>query len=429
MTKADVKEFMANRPYVMVPDPDGKPKPAELFEAWRRSPLRREYKSVEFAPGITVPADTLNTWLGWNVAPPADGASCDKFVDFILRIICNGDAEHFGWLMDWIAHMIQKPQEPSQVAVVLKGGEGIGKGFLAKRLGDLVGHEHYAQVSNSKNVFGDFNASLADTLLLFCDELFASGDKGHEAEMKRMITEDTVQITRKGLDPVMEPRYFRTMIASNELHVVNASKDARRFFILYVNESMRDNWAYWTALAHEWDHGGKQAFFKLLQVRDISEFNYKNAPRTKALAHEKLNSLNGAQRFFYEMLSTGEAPIHQFRNGAADYELGFTRVEAFIDTATLAETAKATSNALGRVLALISVDGKAGARLTLAEGEGLRRQRRGAWVLPLPAARDAFAASLGIEVDWPDADGGWVSSLALRPEAGAKADASRNAPF
>ena len=56
--------------------------------------------------------------------------------------------------------MIQKPFERSEVAVVLKGGEGIGKGFLAKRLGDLVGREHYAQVSNSKNVFGDFNACL-----------------------------------------------------------------------------------------------------------------------------------------------------------------------------------------------------------------------------------------------------------------------------
>jgi len=37
---------------------------------------------------------------------------------------------------------------------------------------------------------------------------------------------------RKGLDPIKEPRYFRTVLASNEFHVVNASNDARRFFIL-----------------------------------------------------------------------------------------------------------------------------------------------------------------------------------------------------
>jgi len=75
----------------------------------------------------------------------------------------------------------------------------------------------------------------------------------------------------------------------------------------------------------------REAFFKLLQDRDISNFNYKNAPRTKALADEKLNSLTGARKFVYEMLCAGEAPIALFRDGVADYELGYTRVEAFIE--------------------------------------------------------------------------------------------------
>lgn len=435
MKKTDVKEFLANRPMVTVPGFGGKPKTIELFKAWRASPVRREYDAVEFAPGITLPVRIFNTWLGWKISTPPAGASCDKFVAFIKDIICNGNDEHFGWLIDWIAHMIQKPYERSEVAVVLKGGEGIGKGFLAKRLGDLVGREHYAQVSNSKNVFGDFNASLVDTLLLFCDELFASGNKGHEAEMKRMITEETVQITRKGLDPVKEQRYFRTMIASNEYHVVNASKDARRFFILYVNESMKENFAYWKSVADEWDGGGREAFFKLMQDRDISAYNHKRAPRTKALADEKLNSLKGAKKFVYDMLYAGEAPIHQFRDAVADYDLGFTRVEAFLDTATLAKEAKVSSTAMGKALALISIDKKAGARLTVEEHVSgphsvvLKRQRRGAWVLPLQNARAAFAEALGMAVDWPDVDGGWSSSLALGPEAGAAAGASRDAPF
>jgi len=39
---------------------------------------------------------------------------------------------------------------PVRLRVVLKGGEGIGKGFLLQRLGELVGREHYAHISNSK---------------------------------------------------------------------------------------------------------------------------------------------------------------------------------------------------------------------------------------------------------------------------------------
>jgi hypothetical protein len=90
---------------------------------------------------------------------------------------------------------------------------------------------------------------------------------------------------------------------------------------------------------------------------------------------------------------------------------------------------------MGSALALISVDGKAGARVTLEEhasgphSVALKWQRRGAWLLPLQAARAAFAEALGMAVEWPDVDGGWSSSLPLGPEAGAEAGASRNAPF
>ncbi|SRR6266851_4143424 len=126
MVKGDVKEFLVNRPYVKVPKPDGTEGKSELFEAWRRSPFRREYATVEFAPGITLPPGIFNTWLGWKIGPPPEGASCNKFVDFILKIICNSNDEHFQWFISWIAHMIQKPHERSEVAVVLKGGEGIG---------------------------------------------------------------------------------------------------------------------------------------------------------------------------------------------------------------------------------------------------------------------------------------------------------------
>ena len=146
----------------------------------------------------------------------------------------------------------------------------------------------------------------------------------------------------------------------------------------------------------------------MLQDRDISSFNHKRAPRTKALADEKLNSLTGAKKLIYEMLSAGEAPVALFRDGVADYTLGFTRVEAFIETTTLAKDNKVSSNAMGRALGPISVGGKAGARETITG-----QQRRGVWLLPLQDARSAFAEWLGVPVDWPDVDGGWVSSLQL----------------
>jgi Family of unknown function (DUF5906) len=50
---------------------------------------------------------------------------------------------------------------------------------------------------------------------LFGDECYAPDDRGAEGQLKRLITEPTLQIEPKGRDPIEEPNRLHVVLASN----------------------------------------------------------------------------------------------------------------------------------------------------------------------------------------------------------------------
>jgi len=99
------------------------------------------------------------------------------------------------------------------------------------------------------------------------------------------------------------------------------------------------------------------------------------------------------------------------RDGVEDYDLGLTRTEVFVATEAMAKEAKVTPKAMGAALAIIAV--QTSVRCTIRKGY----EPRGAWLRQLWTARRAFAAWLGAEVDWPNDDGRWASSIAPMAQA------------
>lgn len=142
-------------------------------------------------------------------------------------------------------------------------------------------------------------------MLLFVDEAFWAGDKQGESVLKSVITEPTLAIEKKGLDVVMVPNMLHVIMASNNTWVVPAGLDERRFLVLAVNDSMKQDVAYFSAIDQEFRTGGLEAMLDELLNRDISDFNYRNAPRTRALIDQKLLSLDPIQQWFFERLQHG----------------------------------------------------------------------------------------------------------------------------
>ena len=81
---------------------------------------------------------------------------------------------------------MQHPNRPAEVAVVLRGGKGSGKGIFGRWLRRMFG-QHGMQVTNSSHLVGKFNLHLRDCIFLFADEAFYAGDKQHESVLLSLI--------------------------------------------------------------------------------------------------------------------------------------------------------------------------------------------------------------------------------------------------
>lgn len=303
-TQADFRGNHANRRTVVLSD-DGTSL-AQLAEQWWSHPLRREYAGLVFMPGSPPEIPTVhgrpyyNLFRGWPVKPvPGD---CGLFWAHLKDIICAGDEERYRYVRRWLAHAIQKPAEMPETALVLRGGQGAGKGTLVNIYGQLFGI-HFQAISQMEQLLGKFNAHMQEAILVFGDEVTWGGNKQSEGALKAMITEPHMLIERKGLDTIRCANYRRFIFASNEDWPIALGKGDRRFLVLDVAETHRADTAYFAALRAQMKAGGLQALMHDLLAEDLRTFDVRTKPQGgQAEADLYVRTLRGIERFWYQFL-------------------------------------------------------------------------------------------------------------------------------
>src|SRR5262249_27652155 len=209
----------------------------------------RQYDDIVYAPNSENPRK-LNLWRGF-ACKPLDG-DCDLFLAHLRDNVCSGNVEYFEYLLDWMAYGVQYPDRPGEVSVVTRGKEGVGKGVAGTEYGRLVG-SHFRHIVHAKHLVGHFNSHLAHCSVLFADVTFFAGDRENESILKALITEDTILIEPKGVDPFPVRNCVHLWMSSNADWVVPAGADARRYFVLNVSDARMQNGEYFGAITRQMD--------------------------------------------------------------------------------------------------------------------------------------------------------------------------------
>lgn len=425
MAFEDLKRLYLNRRIKVGEDEKGKAVMRGAADHWLTSPDRKQYiNGVTFDPSDRAQDDgILNLWKGF-AAKPAPG-DWSLMRDHIKFVICKNDHERFDYLINWLARMLQQPDTQGETAIVLKGGEGTGKGTLAKALLYIIGH-HSLAISNSKHLTGNFNSHLRDCVFLFADEAFFAGDKSSIGSLKSLITEPYLTVEAKYQNAVQIPNFLHILMASNEEWVVPASLDARRFFVLEVPDDKKNAHGYFAAIAAQMKAGGYEAMLHDLLTLDLSEFNVRDVPITEGLQRQKKLSLGTTDAWWMDVLHRGY--VLQSKCGLGEM-FGEWREEVTTELLYASYSAFATSRherhplsreTLGRELRRFGAKPKKLFRAVVGEhitdvdtGFG-SSARKGAVIRSekpygyqfgdLHAAREAFANSTLLPVDWGDED-------------------------
>ena len=408
-TFADLRNFYCHINVVIGSDQAGNPIKIPKGNAWLKHPNRRQYSGVVFAPGKEIPG-FFNMWRGFSIEPGAGNWS--RMQRHIQQVICCGNSEYYNYLIKWMAFTVQKPDEVPEVAVVLRGKRGTGKGILARELGFLF-NEHFIHLNNPHHVTGNFNAHLQDSVLCLLDEAFWAGSKKSEGVLKTLITEPFIMIEGKYRNAVMTKNHLHIIIAGNEHWLVPAGMDERRFFVLDVSDERKQDTDYFAMLTHQMENGGREAMLHDLLTMDLTGFHPRSAPNTEALREQKLHSLAPLEAWWFERLWNGNVLPEDDDDVWTQEVPKEDLYRGYLDHSGLASTRshRGTETQVGIFLNKLLPDGwpsEGTMRKTIKEegldGEPVPKSKyvRSYMLPPLESCRETWDQNFNQTTDWPE---------------------------
>jgi hypothetical protein len=233
-----------------------------------RSPGRRSFNQFRAPPSMVGQASLAQPWIS-----------------HVAKLWPTESEREF--FFDYCAHMVQRPQEKCNAAVVLAGTQGIGKDAALVPVKAAVG------VWNSKEVDPDdlFSAyrPWLQTLMLTVNEVRTSKDEFHASSMYNILKPliaappDTLPLNDKYAKLRYVINVLRVFITTNEVHAMFIPEEDRRMFILhsYLPQKWHEKEGdpLYFARFFDWvGSGGAGHVAAWLRERDISRFNAKAPP-------------------------------------------------------------------------------------------------------------------------------------------------------
>ncbi len=148
--------------------------------------------------------------------------------------------ERFDYLINWLAYFFQALKK-SQVALVLRGNQGTGKGiFFNEIIKPLFGAE-YCKTINDKSLSSSYLGGIIENALFFnLDEISYKKveNKTIKNFLKALITNDTITAEKKFVTLEKETNiYAQVLITSNEPYVLDIEPSDRRYTIFNTSNT------------------------------------------------------------------------------------------------------------------------------------------------------------------------------------------------
>ena len=306
-------------PVIIDFDDDNEPIVGSSGEVWWHSPDHALARGgLAFDPtqdygvvkNLVAEEDAFNTWHGFAIEPKEGDWSLLR--DLMKDDLYATSEAMFNYAIHWLNKLARYPELQAETALVLGGEEGIGKGTLARAVMGWFG-PHATSIINEASLTGRFNVHLRNKAFVFIDELFA-GNKNAWALINALITEERFEVELKFGGRFMVDNHLSFMIASNNPHIVQASRTARRWAVTRGAETHMNDTAHFKKIDDQLKAGGLAAFLYAMR-REMAPYNVRAIPNTVALSVQKLYSMrHDPWGWWHNMLRRGYLYELQFGN-------------------------------------------------------------------------------------------------------------------
>lgn len=286
---------------------------ASFIDKWLKDPTMRTYCRISFEP-----SSDISTFVMPDAPPPQfifTTYTCEPNEDAIpvfnelLDILTNRQEQIKTYILNWLAHLVQKPLERPGVALIFNGLKGAGKDTLGDFLGEyIIGLKYYQNFSNQAQFFDKHDESKANKFLIKIEELSKKMlDTGLNSEIfKSSITTPILNFNPKGDTAYSLKNTMRIIATSNNSNTVDVGQKERRFVISVVSPEKIGDHEYWCTVRKElFNDAGALAIAQMLLKRDISSFRPQILPENEYLKELQEDTMDSVHKFI-EYIDSGE---------------------------------------------------------------------------------------------------------------------------
>lgn len=283
-----------------------------FIPAWQANPNIRVVANI-----VCDPLDTndknYNLWKGYRAAtltpvdPSLEAELVQPIVDHITKVITCGNEAHTQWILDYFANIVQRPANPTHVAILLYGTQGAGKGKVIQFMRERVlGEDSTNQSSNTEHdLFGRFSNLTVGRVLVQLDEL--DDVYKYTDRLKDYITGDLITYEKKGKDSIKVKNLANFLITSNNQNPIKISTDDRRMATFKCSDIYVKDYNYKVRFgAHLGRDEVARAMYQYLLKRDLSAYPYdfqQSRPVTDYYKESQMNSICLVARFLSALIN------------------------------------------------------------------------------------------------------------------------------
>ncbi len=311
---SDFKNAFEHLQFVMENEKKNEKKIWKFTNLYIQNKNKQIYSSCEFDPSRQNKNDKYNLFTGFKydkLQTEYDYDIVKIFTDHVAYVCNETDKEVkiiTEYVLQWIAHIIQKPFSKTKVAIVIYSiEEGIGKNIISDIISKLF-YGYCVKFKDTQSLVDKFNGEMMGKLFCVGDEINARAAEVAN-ELKDIIVRMTETIEFKGKDKFIINDYKNYWFTTNNENVFKITKSDRRFMFIEGAEYVKTKEYYKTLFDFLDNDIYLSHLFTFFATLNISNFNPMNIVTTEYKQRLILANLPAYIRFVkedYEILSQSE---------------------------------------------------------------------------------------------------------------------------
>lgn len=211
--------------------------------------MARIFQRVGGAPGLSY----LNTWhdgggSSVKAAPEGsfevgddslEGQACAVFLEHLDRTIA--DERERRLVLDWMSWVYREPGSRVRWALLLWGIEGNGKSYFHRVMTYLMGRD--SRTVAASTIEERFTGWAEGCRLVGIEEIRVSGTNKWRTldKMKPFISNDEIEVEKKGADPKVVPNFASYMLFTNHADAIPVGDGDRRYFVVFTKHRRKQD--------------------------------------------------------------------------------------------------------------------------------------------------------------------------------------------